>query len=377
MSSLAQEESRSISENCTWGQRKRIADGKVTVAYSKFLGYDKAEDGVLKINEEEAPTVRQIYRLFMEGCSPHSIAKELTAQGITTPGGKKIWNKSTIVSILSNEKYRGDALLQKGFTTCFLSKKTKINEGELPQYYVEGAHPYIIEPNLFDMVQQEVARRKSGQSRYSGVTPFSSKLKCGNCGAFYGSKVWHSNSKYRRTIYRCNSKYEGADKCQTPHLNEETIKELFVEAANRLLEYKDDIVSAFTEVKDEIFDTTYLESERNTLHGEMAAFSETMQKEISENARIAQDQGEYQKRYAELVEQFETAKARFDSLTAKIADKQTRCRASEAFVSELAQQNDYVAEFDEKLWHSLVDYATVYSENEISFTFKDGSEIKL
>ena len=227
------------------------------------------------------------------------------------------------------------------------------------------------------MVQQEIAKRKSGKSRYSGVTPFSSKIKCGSCGTFYGSKVWHSNSKYRRTIYRCNSKYNGEDTCQTPHLNEERIKELFIYAVNVLLEEKDDIVSAFYEVKDEIFDTAPLEAERNALHGEMAVLSETMQKAIAENARIAQDQGEYQKRYSELVECFETAKARFEELTAKIADKQTRCKASEAFIFELAQQKDYIAEFDERLWHGLVDYVTVSSETDIRFKFKDGSEIKV
>jgi len=226
------------------------------------------------------------------------------------------------------------------------------------------------------MVQQEIAKRKSGQSRYSGVTPFSSKIKCGSCLAFYGSKVWHSNSKYRRTIYRCNSKYNGEDKCQTPHLNEETIKELFISAVNILLEDKDDIVSAFDLVKDEVFDTAPLEAERNALHGEMAVISETMQKAIAENARIAQNQNEYQKQYAELVEQFETTKARFDEVTARVVDKQNRCRASEAFVSELAKQNDYITEFDEQLWYGLVDYVTVYNETDIRFHFKDGSEIK-
>ena len=132
------------------------------------------------------------------------------------------------------------------------------------------------------------------------------------------------------------------------------------------------MISAFYEVKDEIFDTAPLEAERNAIHSEMAVLSETTQKAIAENARIAQDQGEYQKRYAELVEMFETAKARFEELTAKIADKQARCRDSEAFVSELAKQNDYITEFDERLWHGLVDYATVYSETDIRFTFKTG-----
>jgi DNA invertase Pin-like site-specific DNA recombinase len=136
MSSLAQEESRSISENCTWGQRKRFADGKVSVPYKRFLGYDKGENDTLKVNEEEAVIVRLIYKMFLEGATPHGIAKRLTAQGIPTPGGKAKWGATTVRSILANEKYKGDALLQKSYTTDFLTKKKKVNEGEVPQYYV-------------------------------------------------------------------------------------------------------------------------------------------------------------------------------------------------------------------------------------------------
>ena len=146
MSSLAQEESRSISENVTWGQRKRFADGKVSFAYSRVLGLDKGPDGRIVVNPREAETVRLIFGLFLEGLSPHSIAVELTRRGIKTPGGKDVWNQQTVRRMLSNEKYKGDALLQKEFTVDFLNKKTKKNEGEVPQYYVEGNHEAIIPP---------------------------------------------------------------------------------------------------------------------------------------------------------------------------------------------------------------------------------------
>ncbi|WP_330655448.1 recombinase family protein [Alkaliphilus sp. B6464] len=128
MSSLAQEESRSISENVTWGQRKRFADGKVTVPFGKFLGYDKGEDGNLVINEKEAVVVKRIYGMFLQGMTPYGIAKQLTADGILTPGKKQKWSAGTVKSILANEKYKGDALLQKSYTVDFLSKKKKVNE---------------------------------------------------------------------------------------------------------------------------------------------------------------------------------------------------------------------------------------------------------
>ncbi len=161
MSSLAQEESRSISENVTWGQRKRFADGKVTMPYKNFLGYDKGQDGKPVINEEEAEIVRLIYRLFLQGKTASGICKHLDGLGIPTPTGKKAWNQTTVNSILRNEKYKGDALLQKKFTVDFLTKKQKVNEGEVPQYYVEDNHPAIIDPLEFDMGKQKLQGGKS------------------------------------------------------------------------------------------------------------------------------------------------------------------------------------------------------------------------
>lgn len=137
MSSIAQEESRSISENVTWGWRKRFADGKVSMPYKRFLGYRKGEDDAPEIVPEEAETVRRIYRLFLEGKTPYTIKQALEADGILAPGGGKTWYTNTILSILGNEKYKGDALQQKTFCTDFLTKKMKVNEGEVPQYYLQ------------------------------------------------------------------------------------------------------------------------------------------------------------------------------------------------------------------------------------------------
>ena len=125
MSSLAQEESRSISENCTWGQRKRFADGKVTVPFKRFLGYDRGPDGNLVLNKDEAVIIRRIYSMFLQGMTPHGIAARLTADGIKSPGGKDKWNAGAVRSILTNEKYKGDALLQKSYTVDFLTKKKR------------------------------------------------------------------------------------------------------------------------------------------------------------------------------------------------------------------------------------------------------------
>lgn len=239
MSSLAQEESRSISENVTWGQRKRFADGKVNLPYKHFLGYRKGANGFPEIVPEEAATIRRIYARFMHGLTPAAIAKELTADGIPTPAGKQRWPASTVESILKNEKYKGAALLRKCFTVDFLTKRKKVNEGEVPQYYVEHSHEPIIAPEEFDKVQIELERRQRIGQQYSGKSIFSSRIICNDCGAFFGPKVWNSTSKYRRVIWQCNNKFKGEHKYETPHLDEETIKTEFVDAFNTILTDKE------------------------------------------------------------------------------------------------------------------------------------------
>ena len=178
LSSLAQEESRSLSLNVQWGQRKRMADGKVSLPYKRFLGYEKGEDGLPQIVEAEAKTVRLIYKMFLEGKTPSGIASYLTNKGVPTPSGKQKWQHSTVKSILTNEKYKGDAILQKRFTVDFLTKKMKINEGEVPQYYVENSHPAIIPPETFELVQEEFRRREAGGHYTSGI----SCSTAGRCG---------------------------------------------------------------------------------------------------------------------------------------------------------------------------------------------------
>lgn len=376
MSSLAQEESRSISENCTWGQRKRFADGKVTVPFNRFLGYDRGEDGNLVVNQQEAITIRRIYQMFLQGNTYHSIANALTADGILSPGGKTKWSQSTVKSILTNEKYKGDALLQKSYTVDFLTKKTKINEGEIPQYYVEGNHEAIIDPDVFEMVQREIERRGKGRKYHSGAHAFSSKIKCGECGCWYGSKVWHSNSKYRKTIWRCNHKYDGEHACHTPHLTDGEIQDAFLSAANKLLAAKDEVVSNGREMMELLFDTTALEAEQDELLQETQVVSDMVQQCICENARIALDQTEYQKRYDGLTQRFDKAKARLEAVMQEIHEKQIQRANYEAFLTAFEKLPAQITEFSLDSCHSLVDYVTVYAEGNILVTFKNGQEVK-
>jgi len=378
MSSLAQEESRSISENCTWGQRKRFADGKVSVPFKRFLGYDKGknEEGetIFVVNEEQAVLVRRIYKMFLNGETPYSIAKILTDEEIPTPSGKEIWGATTVKSILTNEKMKGDALLQKSYTIDFLSKKKKKNEGEIPQYYVENSHPAIVDPAVFDMVQQEMTRRKQGENRHSSVGIFASRIKCGSCGGWYGSKIWHSTNKYRRIVYRCNKKFKG-EKCNTPNLTEEEIKAAFVKAVNIFIKDKKSVIADFNAIKETLFDAASLEKERAELQREIAASNKSIQDCIRENARIALDQDEYEKRYAALAAHYEEVKTRLENVKSQIDGKKSRKRMMEEFLKDIATQKDLFTEFDEKVWTAYVDFVMVGQDGTFVFTFKDGVEI--
>ena len=209
--------------------------------------------------------MKRIYRMFLQGMTYNGIAKQLTADGIKTPGGKDKWSISTVKSILSNEKYKGDALLQKSYTVDYLAKKTKINEGEIPQYYVEGDHEAIVPPETFDMVQREMENRGKGKKYHSVIHLFSSKIRCGQCFSFYGSKVWHSNDKYRKVIWRCNHKYDGGKKCNTPALTDDDVKAAFLSAANKLLATKAEVISNGKEMLGLLFQTDEMEKKRDSL----------------------------------------------------------------------------------------------------------------
>lgn len=348
---------------------------KVTVPFKRFLGYDRGPDGNLVLNKDEAVIIRRIYSMFLQGMTPHGIASRLTSDGIKSPGGKDKWNAGAVRSILTNEKYKGDALLQKSYTVDFLTKKKKVNEGEIPQYYVEGNHEAIIQPEIFELVQQELERRKNSRGRHSGVHLFSSKIKCGQCGEWYGSKVWHSNSKYRRVIWQCNHKYDGEEKCSTPHLTEDEIKTMFVSAVNKLISNKDAVLAPLRASLDIAFDTSALEAETEELQSEIMVTSDLIQKCICENAHVALDQTEYQKRYDGLTARFDSAKAQLEEIDSAIADKKSRRATIEAFMDTLAQA-DLMEKFDPALWCGLVDFVTVYSKDDVRFTFRNGMEIK-
>lgn len=251
LASLAQDESRSISENSTWGIRRQFEQGKVRVNHKKFLGYGKDKDGELIINIDEAKIIKRMYKDYLNGKGANRIARELEEDGIPNWNGKPKWYESSIRKMLSNEKYKGDALLQKTFTVDFLTKERAVNNGEVPMYYVEKSHPAIIDKEMWEAVQLEMQRRKDYMERH-GVgqldfikvedNPFTGRVICGHCGGAFGRKTWNSTDEgLKRRVWQCNRKYEKKGKvgCKNKHIDEDVIFKAFVSSFNALVENKE------------------------------------------------------------------------------------------------------------------------------------------
>ena len=213
MSSFAEEESRSISKNVKWAVRHRYAQGVYHLP-GQLLGYCRSPEGEIKIEETGARIVRFIYLLALAGKSSTDICRILMDYNIQSPGKSFRWEPNTIRSILKNEKYMGDAILQKQITTDFLTKTTKINEGEAPQYYVENGHPGIVSKSVWQEVQGTWTDEDRRNPTFS---PFANLINCGDCGGRYGRKTWHSTT-YRDTVWECNEKKAGHTNCKCRHI---------------------------------------------------------------------------------------------------------------------------------------------------------------
>lgn len=257
--SIAQSESENISANVRWGIQQRAKEGKVHFAYSRFLGYKEGPDGKPMIDEEQADTVKFIFNEYLLGSSLADIAKSLTAKGIKTPSGKSGWNGSTVRTILSNEKYKGDALLNKTYISDCISKKVKKNNGERPMYYVENNHPAIIDKDTFNRVQEELARRtskrkvkqvgtKTEQGKYSSKYALTELLICGECGTPYRRCTWTASGE-KKIVWRCINRLDyGKKYCHhSPTIEESVLQNAIVTAIMNNAQQSSDVLSILKE----------------------------------------------------------------------------------------------------------------------------------
>jgi hypothetical protein len=229
---------------------------------------------------------------------------------------------------------------------------------------------------FYAVVQYELKQRKGNRGYKASDSPFSGRIICGECGRIFGSKVWHSTTKYRRTIWQCNHKYKGK-KCDTPHLYETALQTAFVKAFNQLIENKDEILLGYETVLQTLTDIAALEKKRAELQSEYDVVMELMRKCVEENARTTLDQDEYNQRYNALAERYQTAQGGIVDTDNKLADRAAKREKITRFLDDLKQRDGLLDEFEEKLWFATVESATVHSESEVTVTFKNGSEVKV
>ena len=246
MSSLAQEESRNISENCMWCVRKQFAKGVARMPFSSVLGFKRGLNGEFLVDEKEARIVRAMFAMAVIGMTQAEICKKLNDLGITTARGNS-WNTtSSVKDMLTNEKYIGDALLQKTYTADFLTKQKKKNEDELPQYYVEGHHEAIVSKEVFDYV----GKKLQNQTIRKASIPLSGKIFCGVCGQRFGPRTWHATNpkdkhyKYRARVWQCKQ----LTACEAPHIYDEQLGQILDEMIRQVFRQRAELIEVLNEI---------------------------------------------------------------------------------------------------------------------------------
>lgn len=370
MASLAQQESQSISQNVRMGIQYRYQQGKVQVCTNRFLGYDKDKDGNLVINPQEAEVVKRIYREYLEGKSYYQIGKGLTRDGIRTAAGSDHWLASTLRKILTNEKYIGDALLQKTITTDFLTKKRVVNKGIVPQYYVENSHEAIIPRELYMQVREEMARRANmntgpGKRRiYHGKYALSSRVYCGHCGDIFRRLVWQKHDKSKEAVWRCVSRVKKKNSginCQARTVREEELHEVVIRAVNEALVTRDTFLPI---LKENI--ARALNNNNGSAIAELDARLEELQKELIRKTDAHQNTEELSQAIDELRDEKQSL------LMEDANNKNLRDRIAE-LEAFLDAQETYVTEYSEQMVRTLIEKITVF-DNYFTVEFKSGME---
>lgn len=371
MASLAQQESQSLSQNVKLGLQYRYQQGLVQVNHNRFMGYTKDEDGKLIIEPNEAETVKRIYREYLEGQSFLQIGRGLERDGILTGAGKQRWRPESVKKILTNEKYIGDALLQKTYTVDFLTKKRVSNNGIVPQYYVENSHPAIIPRDLYMQVQEEILRRAnihSGTGRkkrvYSSRYALSSIVVCGHCGDIFRRIQWN-NRGCRSTVWRCVSRVEkGGSDCIARTVKEELLQEVVIKAVNEMCGGKD----TFLPLLQENIESALGGNSEEAISAIDSKLTE-LQKELLQLANEKKD-------YEAIADEIDRLREEKQNLMVDDAEQEgTRLRVQE-MMEYLREQPTEVTEYDEQLVRRLVEKITVFDEKFV-VEFKAGIEVEI
>jgi len=247
----------------------------------------------------------------------------------------------------------------------------------VPQYFVENSHPAIVTADVFEAVQEEVRRRSAIGKRLSGSRRFVCRIICGDCGGFYGSKVWDSNNEHRRTVWQCNHKYQNDDTCRTPHLTEEEIKSAFVSAFNRLLSDKARYIAEYKAYIAKTANTSAFDEQTARLEMACSETALEAQNYVSQNAKTAQDQEKYRQEFDALLARHNAAKSQLDEVKREKLKQCAHREKTRRFLALLEQTTEPLTAFDERLWQAAADSMVVRQTGDIAVIFHSGAEIRL
>ena len=388
LGAFAQSESESISANVRWGIRQAMKEGKATIQYKYLYGYRKGDDGKPEIIPEQAEVVRKIYDLFLSGTPVRGIQAYLNASAVPNINGEPKWARSAIDSILTNEKYCGDVLLQKTYIDDCINKKVKKNTGQLPMYLVQNHHEGIISRETFDAAQAELSRRNAGRSpskknaptgrsRYSSKYALSDRLYCGECGTRYQRCTWRNRDGSKRIVWRCVSRVDCGNKyCHdSPTLDEEPLHRAILAAINSAVRDKDNI---FYNLK------TAMEKELAPVAGQQLSLSEIDNMLEQLNAEFSKvlvevsecgDQAAYSDRFREIMQKQTALKAQRDEIQGKLAESGKAAAHIDQCREAAESTPATITEWDEALIRQVVESVTVETGSEIIVALKSGASI--
>ena len=386
MSCFAQAESESISKNVSWGVRQSFKNGNVPIQYAKLLGYKKGENGLPEIIPDEAEIVKEIFHSYLDGMSLRQIADSLNDRAVKTKHKQTTWQPEIVKSILVNEKYTGDALLQKTYITDCITKKTRKNNGELPMYLVKNHHEPIVSRADFNRVQEEMARRsakrviadkltKGKQGRYSAKYALSELLICGECGTHYRRVTWTAKG-FKEIKWRCISRIQyGKKKCHcSPTVDEQALHKAIVSAINEFCEVKDDVAKVLRESITEVLDPN--------LNGSVQAAQQRIDelaRNIDELIKLATIPETAITAMADIEKFSEEMKTLREFIETEKSKQMTAQRGSselDSALERLENEDFTMTEYDDVAVRQLIEKVTVESKNIIAVTFKGGFEIR-
>ena len=389
LSSQAQEESRNISENTRWGLTRRFENGKISVNHKKFMGYTKDADGNLVIVPEQAKIVRRIFKEYLEGKSNAQIARSLEADNIKTVTGLDKWNPQTINNMLVQEKYCGDACMQKTCTLDFLTKKKVKNDGYVPKYFIEDNHEGIISKDLYKLVQTEklrranlnksaITRKKNSEqktkSKYSSKYILTDILACSTCGHAYRRQVW---SKYgvKTAVWRCEDRLKQGikAKCQcSPTLNENELHHAVMTAINKVVENTDGFISIFRENVIQVINDHTAKVATTEYDEQIQLLQNNMLKLIEDNAKNGTVSEDFDDRYKVISQQINEVKTQKSQQIEAIKQLKSYGEGFAQLDHEIGTISPQVREFDQDLVKRLIQSVKVGRNSKLEIQFYSG-----